>query len=256
MSNVLSSENFGDKLYKKFPLKYQSDDEEQNFALKRYIQSLADGGFKHAIDDVNGLMSLIDPNRADAKVLPLLFKQYGLEVFNGIPDSYLRYLLPRIGGAWSKKGSLSVIEFISSSLSGIKTEATVHYDSKDNPYIDVKFEMDYNMGNYFPDTEQFNRILRNFVPFYCEVVLYYMYTYDEKGKLSGKESTEFKIKSTIEEINFIASDVRQVFTPQTNLTGKLLNSTIVLNESERSIEDPDGVIDTIIIGGERTVMYN
>lgn len=257
MSNILDSEDFGLKLYNKFPPKYQADDVEQNFALKRYLESLADGGFKHAIDDVNGLMHIIDPNKVDEKFLPLLFSQYGLEVFNGIPSNYLRYLLPRLSGAWSKKGSLSVIEFISSSLSGIKTNTEVHYDGKNNPIISVTFEMDYNMGDYFPDTEQFNRILLNFVPFYCDVIIFYKYVYYENGKITVKENdSEIKIKETIEELNFISSSINQLFIPQTNLTEKLLNSTLLLNEFEKFTEDPDSVVDTIIIGDSRTVMHN
>ena len=121
MSNILNSEDFGLKIYNRFPPKYREDDVGQKYALKRYIESASEGGFKHAIDDVNGITNLIDPDKVSSTVLPTLFQQYGLEIFNGIPEEYLRYLLPKLGEAWSKKGSLSVIEFITSSLSGIKT---------------------------------------------------------------------------------------------------------------------------------------
>ena len=116
MSNILDSEDFGLKLYNRFPPKYREDDISQNYALKRYLQSLADGGFKYAIDEINGIIDLIDPNKVNTEIFPILFSQYGLEIFKGIPENYLRYLLPKLGEAWSKKGSLSVIEFISSSI--------------------------------------------------------------------------------------------------------------------------------------------
>lgn len=185
MSNIFNSDDFGLKIYNRFPPKYREDDVGQRYALKRYLQALSDGGFKHSIDEINGLTTLIDPENADAKVLPVLFQQYGLNVFNGIPENYLRYLLPKLGEAWSKKGSLDVVEFITASLSGIKTSSQVIYDENEDPIIGVKLEMDYNIGDYFPDAEQFTRLLENFVPFYCDVSLIYSYLFYESQVFGG-----------------------------------------------------------------------
>lgn len=193
MSNILNSEDFGLKIYNRFPPKYREDDVGQNFALKRYLQSLSDGGFKHSIDDINGITNLIDPDRVDAKVLPILFKQYGLEVFNGIPEEYLRYLLPKLGEAWSKKGSLSVVEFITSSLSGVKVTTEVSYDENENPTIDVKFEMDYSIGNYFPSAEHFSKLLKNFLPFYCDANLIYTYGFYDDASMRGRDSIQDRV---------------------------------------------------------------
>lgn len=317
MSNILNSDDFGLKIYNRFPPKYREDDAKVDFALQRYIQALSEGGFKYAIDEINGITNIIDPSKTDSKVLPILFKQYGLEIFNGIPETYLRYLLPKLGEAWTKKGSLSVVEFITSSLSGIKTtsetsynvppyyshkdgvlkvfvqggitkiggyafkdftnleslvlsdtlekigtfaftnctslkdvyylgsesqwneitigdfnqpllDATIHfesfeqflerpegergvcgkditwaffsenlelkgtgemydYDSDQNPIIDVKLDMDYNIGDYFPEASQFSRLLKNFVPYYCDLNLIYSYSFLENFRDNGDE---------------------------------------------------------------------
>ena len=77
MSNILNSEYFGLKIYNRFPPKYREDDVGQNFALKRYLQALSDGGFKYSIDEINGIADLKDPDKVDSKVLPILFKQIG-----------------------------------------------------------------------------------------------------------------------------------------------------------------------------------
>ena len=42
MSNILNSEDFGLKIYNRFPPKYREDDVGQNFALKRYLQALSE----------------------------------------------------------------------------------------------------------------------------------------------------------------------------------------------------------------------
>lgn len=188
MSNSLNGKDFGSKIYNRFPPKYREDDVNQQYALKRYLESIAEGGFSHSIDEIKGLTSLIDPNNVDAKVLPILFKQHGLDVFNGIPEDYLRRLLPNLGEAWSKKGSLDVLEFITSSLSGIRTKTDVSYDKDGNPLIDVRLEMDSNLGDYFPDVKQFNRILDKFLPFYSDKTLIYSYVFDDIANVDVDEN--------------------------------------------------------------------
>ena len=206
MSSIFNSDDFGLKIYNRFPPKYREDDVGQDYALRRYLQALSEGGFKHSIDEINGITSLIDPDRVDSKVLPILFKQYGLDIFNSIPEEYLRYLLPKLGEAWSKKGSFSVVEFITSSLSGIKTTAKVVYDEKNNPIVDVKLEMDYNIGDYFPEAVQFTRLLENFVPFYCDINMVYSYLFYESQILVGKEQDLYTIHDTKYEIGAFSSD--------------------------------------------------
>lgn len=206
MSNILSSEDFGLKLYNKFPPKYREDDVDQKFALKRYLQSASDGGFKPVIEDINGLTELINPSKTRKNVLPILFRYYGLEVFNGIPESYLRYLLPKLGEAWSKKGSLSVVEFISSSLSGIKTSTEVVYDELGNPDIEVRLEMDYSMdGSYFPDIGQFKRLLENFIPFYCDLILLNSYLFSESQSVAGSDSSLAHLTENSEDSTYIVT---------------------------------------------------
>ena len=246
MSSILNSDDFGLKIYNRFPPKYREDDVGQNYALKRYLQALSDGGFKYAIDEINGITTLIDPDKVDAKVLPVLFKQYGLDIFNGIPEEYLRYLLPKLGEAWSKKGSLSVVEFITSSLSGIKTSTEVNYDEKDNPIVNVRLEMDYNIGDYFPEAEQFTRLLENFVPFYCDVSMLYSYLFHETQVLVGKEDDYLSIIDTMNEKGFIPHDIGVRYYPQLNTEQRLLNGSLLLNESYLS-ESPDYHEDKIIV---------
>src|SRR5574344_1394548 len=96
MSKLLNSENFGEKLFNTLPPSYRSDDVLVNNSLKRYFQALADGGYAKVIEEINGILTLIDPDKVDASLLPILFENYGLEIFNGIPELYLRKLLPMV----------------------------------------------------------------------------------------------------------------------------------------------------------------
>ena len=206
MSNILKSDDFGLKIYNRFPLKYREDDITQNFALKRYIQSASDGGFAHIINDSNGILNLVDPSNIDGNLLHIMYNQYGLELFNGIPENYLRYLLPRMSEAWSRKGSLSVVDFITSTLSGVKSVTETGHDDKGNPFVTVKLEMDYSMDSeYFPEVDQLNKLLENFIPFYCDLNIYYTYLFYENQSLKmgdidevlptiiNEESTRFNL---------------------------------------------------------------
>lgn len=241
MSNILSSEDFGRKLYNRFPPSYREDDAKVDYALSRYLEAMSDGGFKYAIDEINGITHTIDPNRATSKVLPVLFKQYGLEIFNGIPENYLRYLLPKLGEAWSKKGSLSVVEFITASLTGIKTSSFIEYDGDENPTVGVRMEMDYNIGDYFPEAGQFSRLLKNFVPFYCDLNLIYSYLFYEIVSVSNKEEgfadivkyapEEYKVKLDTEDkeifnVSDKDADSVSLTAPSSNSLTNRFNSTL------------------------------
>ena len=224
MANLLDSKNFGTKIYSRFPTKYKEDDVSQNYALKRYIEALSDGGYSLAIEDINGITSLIDPDKVDANILPVLFEQYGLTVFNGIPESYLRYLLPKLSEAYEQKGSLTVIEFITSALTGVK----VYLEVQDLE-LTITLEMDSSVGQeYFPDSEKFGRIIDKFLPFYFGRNLIYAYVFYENQTLKPREEYDMEVTDFKEEYGTLPS-YRIGIPTMLNNTGILLNSTFILN---------------------------
>ena len=181
MPNILDSNTFGEKIYNRFPIKYREDDVEHNYALKRFIFTAAEGGFKYVIDDANGILNLIDPATAPLEVVKLLYEQFGVPMFNGIPEEFLRNFLPNLGKALDYRGTLSVIDFVATSISGVKIDTEVEVDDTDNS-VDLTVTLD--MGKlgikYFPDYTQFISIMENFIPFYC--LLYVIYSYNYKDE--------------------------------------------------------------------------
>lgn len=178
--SVLDSSSFGEKIYNRFPMKYKSDDVENNYALKRFIFTASEGGFKYVIEDTNGLLDLINPSTTPEDILKILYKQYGTEVFNGIPEEYLRNLLPHLSEAISYRGSLTSIDYLSTSITGITTHSTIVANDEDNSVdITVTLDLKSSVVKYFPDYAQFMRILENFIPFYCILYVVYNYTYDD-----------------------------------------------------------------------------
>lgn len=258
MSNLLKSGNFGDKIYNKFPMKYREDDIDQNFALKRYLQAMGDGGFQFAIEDINGLTTLIDPDTIKAEFLPLLFRHYGLEVFNGIPEEYLRYLLPRLGEIYTMKGSLQAIDYLCTSISGIKTITSVDYDENGNPTVVVKLEMDVAISDFVPDVEQLNRILEKFIPFYCDLLTIYSYLFYETGNLETAEKDFLNIFDVKNEKALIpyARGTRYAPTLTDSIGNHLLNSTFKLNEGVYYDIDPDYTVEVVTSQYKESGVFN
>ena len=196
---LLDSNTFGEKLYNKFPLRYRLDDSSNEYALKRFIFTLADGGFKYVIDDINSLLRVISPSTATIEELFILYEQYGLEVFNGIPEDYLRRLLPFIHDAGSFKGSLSSIDFISTSVTGLQTTTAIETDDSDNSVsVEVSINLTRIASKFFPNYDKFIRILENFMPFYC--VLYVVYNYQY---ISDEDKFHFYVGHAIKEVKTI-----------------------------------------------------
>lgn len=190
MSKTLDSITFGDKLYKSLPEIYRAEDAEVNFALKRYLQALSEGGFTKVIEETNKILSLVDPERVDAKILPVLFKSYGLEMFNGVPEMYLRKLLPMVSELFSLKGSITSVEYLTALISGVKSSIKVSEAFKVDHAVDVILEMDYGteQSKELPDREQLLRIIKEFVPFFCNVTIIYSYFFNEEARVFIQDS--------------------------------------------------------------------
>ena len=178
---VLDSDSFGEKIYERFPSRYKEDDVEQNYSLKRFIFTASDGGFKHIIEDANGILNLIDPNTAPIEVVKAMYEQFGVSVFNGIPEEFLRGFLPNLGEALDYRGTLTVIDYIASSVTGVKVDTVVEVNDDDNS-VDLKIILDISGSKlkYFPDYTQFIGIMENFIPFYCALYVIYNYNYTDK----------------------------------------------------------------------------
>lgn len=258
MSKTLDSKNFGDKLYNSLPEMYRVDDENENFSLKRYLQSLAEGGFEKVIEETNGLMTLVDPDKVDKDILPVLFKSYGFEVFNGIPELYLRKLLPMVSKLFALKGSITSVEYLTSLVSGVKSTVEVSDNFNEDHSIDVKLDLDYNLTpSELPDREQLLRIIGEFVPFYCSVVIVYSYFFNDDFRayvqdtyskdyvtFSSSDSAKLKFEES-------GDRVKMTLTSEDELSPLFIDYNTVLNSMENKLNTSfvlnsmNGVFDTI-----------
>ena len=191
MSKTLKPNEFGEKLYNSLPPLYHVADEDVEYALKRYLSALADGGYAKVIEEINGFLTLIDPDKIDEELLPILFQHYGFEAFNGIPTLYLRKLLPLVSDIYNLKGTITAVEYLTSVVAGVKSTVELNEEFSENHTINVNLEMDYgDHQNDMPDQDQLLRIIGEFVPFYCDVLIVYIYIFEELGRIGLTETDD------------------------------------------------------------------
>lgn len=247
MSTTLNGTKFGERLYDTLPHLYHSEDEMVDFALKRYLQALADGGYAYVIDELNGILDLNDPTKTPAEVLPVLFEQYGLPIFNGIPEAYLRKLLPILRDLYARKGATTVIEYLTSIISDVKSEVIISPDFKENYHIDIRLEMDYDQqgARDLPDREQLLRIIKEFLPFFIEVTFIFSYLFYELAKIRAKEFSHDYVTEIRSEHTRLPSKKGTSMFPTLNNFDLGLNDSIYLNETYYYSEEVDEFWDKI-----------
>ena len=208
MSNVLNPDTFGEKLYNRLPALYRTEDSNNNLALKRYLESLSEGGFAKLINEMNGLLNIVDPEKTPHKVLKYLFSQYGVTMFQGVDEKLLRKLLQIISDILARKGSKSTIYYIASILTGC--ECVINYTIEDGIYLlKISFEVE-DESQLLSDTDKsfLESILKDYVPFYWDIIFdsyigynneigsiridteYFTSIYDVKGE----EATQFVLR--------------------------------------------------------------
>lgn len=233
MSKVMDSKTFSGKLYNTLPVMYHNADSMVDYALKRYLQVLSDGGYSFVIDELNGILNLNDPERTPSEVLGVLFEQYGLPLFNGIPEVYLRKLLPILGDLYARKGATTVIEYLTSIISDVKTDIVISPDFLNDYHVDLRLEMDYDQtgARDLPDREQLLRIIKEFLPFFIEVTIIFVYLFYETAKLQARESLEDFVTEVRSEHSRLLSGNKEGLFPTLNNFDLGLNKSIYLNES-------------------------
>lgn len=264
MSELLNSQNFGEKIYNKFPEVYRRDDQFNNYALKRYIETAGEG-FKCVIDEINGITDLKDSDKIPSKFLPELYSSHGLYIFNGIPELYLRNLVPILNPLFSRKGSMSVISYLCSVVSGvICTVSTEHFE--ENNRVDVLIDMDSNTQINFPSIEQLRRILKEFIPFYCNTTLVFSYVFMDTITLTlrdinhkdiqmfeDEEQTGLKIDEVLEDDVYIRGNENCVLNDVSyGENSNFLNSPILLLTNNIFLNSWNGY-DTITVNGVTTI---
>lgn len=128
---------------KKLPQIYRDEDSKIGFPLKRYLESLIEGGYCDSIEDIEGILSLIDPMTVPDAFFPYLCKSFGLTYFPDIDISYQRKFLANIGEINNRRGTFSCVQFLIRVLTGLSCELSYYegeYGGQDGNYLFIELK--------------------------------------------------------------------------------------------------------------------
>jgi phage tail-like protein len=124
----MSQTTFVDFLYNKLPAVYREEDSKLGSPLYRYLQSLSEGGFEKALSDVDGFLSLVDPETCPDEIFPYLYESFGLPYYQDIDISYHRRFLSNIGALMKRRGTNRAVKYLVSTLTGF--DVVLSYDRR------------------------------------------------------------------------------------------------------------------------------
>lgn len=160
-----------DLLYnKKLPQIYRDEDKKIDYPLKRYLESLIYGGFCGSIEDIEGVMLLVDPESIPEEYLPYLYDSFGLEYQPNIDVTYYRKFLLNIGELTKRKGTFASVRYLAKALTGLEAEIT--YNKEDSTLEIVLLARTLSqIENLENSTIAVRNFVKNQVPFFVNPVI-------------------------------------------------------------------------------------
>lgn len=103
---------------KRLPQVYREADIDTQYCLKRFLQSMIEGGFAETISLADGITDLTDPLKCPDIYFPILFESFGYKYSSDIPIIYQRKILQNHGELFQKRGSVEYIYVLTRILTG------------------------------------------------------------------------------------------------------------------------------------------
>ena len=168
----IKSEDLLRTLYEnKLPQVYREEDSKIKYPLKRYLESLIEGGFKGAIEDIEGLLLLTDPNSVPESLFPFLCESFGLEYFPDIDVTYQRKFLLNLGELVRRRGTFSSIHFLAKVLTGLESEITKDEEDENGIIVTLLAKTVAEASNLDVSVYIVGNYLKTQIPYYINPVV-------------------------------------------------------------------------------------
>lgn len=119
----ITSQDMLDLLYnKKLPQIYRDEDSKIGYPLKRYLESLIVGGYCGNIEDIEKMLTLVDPYSIPEEFFQYLCESFGLKYFPDMDVTYQRKFLLNIGEIVKRRGTFACVKYLARALTGLDVE--------------------------------------------------------------------------------------------------------------------------------------
>ena len=168
----ITQQDMLDLLYnKKLPQVYRDEDSKIEFPLKRYLESLIEGGYCGSIEDMEGIQSLVDPMTVPDDFFPYLCDSFGLHYFPDMDISYQRRFLSNVGELTRRRGTYSCIKYLTRALTGLDSEFT-YAENGDSCqlFIVLLAKNREQLEEIETSMEVIERYIKYYIPYYVTTV--------------------------------------------------------------------------------------
>lgn len=167
-----TAEQLLDHLYtKRLPQVYREADIDTGNCLKRFLQSMIEGGYSEAISSADGITDLTDPLKCPDRLFPLLFESFGYRYSVDIPILYQRKILQNHGELYQKRGTVEYIYVLTRILTGFDCEVSIERVNNVR-ILSIKMFVDNSVTaveqqHYVNLVKRF--VTEGYIPFYLDV---------------------------------------------------------------------------------------
>lgn len=159
----------------KLPKLYRDADIDVDFALKRFLQTIVDGGYSFALHDAEGLRSLINPVTCPDEFFPMLYESFGLTYYNDIDIRYQRKFLSNYGEIMRRKGTYACVNYLVRTVTGIPVTLTYTRSHKGQEgrflVVTLVAETMEQLEGIDTSIQVIQRFVQDFVPFFVDAVV-------------------------------------------------------------------------------------
>lgn len=160
---------------RKLPKLYRDADISVDYALKRYLQTLIEGGYLHVISDAERLRQLVNPISCPAEFFPHLYESFGLTYYPDIDIKYHRRFLSNFGEIMRRRGTYSCIDYLVRTVTGIPVTLTYTrtYGGEPGRYLIVTLvaETMAQLEGIDTSIQVIQRFIGDFIPYYITPVV-------------------------------------------------------------------------------------
>lgn len=157
--------------YRCLPGIYQEEDANIGKPLYRYLQSIILGGYDLAIQDIDNIIKLVNPETCPEQFFPILYESFGLTYYPDVDMKYHRKFLMNYGELRRRKGTYSCIRFLVRVLTNMDVKLSYKrgiYNHVNGRHLILKLQAATieDINNINTDTALVQKFLGFFLPYY------------------------------------------------------------------------------------------